>query len=132
MPVNEPSIGRGALLSLGIYVASLPVSVIFLIGPLLSITLVPYLSSAIGTRFVRPKGRLPLALMCALIWSSIETALLISIMRVAANMTPMGFNLERIGIALIVLIWLSNMAFGSLGAVHPWKDPFSGPGEEHD
>jgi len=127
MPDREPSFIRGMMVSLAIYTASLPVAVIPLIGPILAVTMVPYLSSALGTRLTLSRERLPLALTVTLIWSSFETALVLILMRTIANIAPMGFKLERLGTALLVVLWLSNLVFGTLGAVHPWKDPFSGP-----
>jgi hypothetical protein len=118
------------LVSLAIYIASVPFAIVPLVGAPLAVTMVPYLSSALGTRFARPRERIPLALTTALIWSSIETALLLTVMRTFANITPMGFTLDRLGVGLIAIVWLSNMVFGTLGAVHPWKDPFPGPDDD--
>jgi hypothetical protein len=124
---TEPSFTRGMLVSLAIYAASLPVALLPPIGPMLSLTMVPYLSSALGTRLAHQKERIPLAITAAIIWSSIESGLVIILMRMAANSTPMGFRLERLGTLFLVIIWAMNIVFGTLGAVHPWKDPFSDP-----
>ena len=121
---GEPSFAKGMLISLAIYTASLPVALIPFVGPPLSVFMVPYLSSAIGTRFAHPRERLPLALTTALIWSSIETVTLLTIMKAAANLAPIGFRIEGYGAAILALMWISNLTFGSLGAIHPWKDPF--------
>ncbi|MCU0799005.1 MAG: hypothetical protein MUC62_04980 [Candidatus Thermoplasmatota archaeon] len=132
MPDKEPSFIKGMLVSLAIYTASLPIAVIPPIGPMLSITIVPYLSSALGTRLTRSRERLPLALTTALIWSTVETVLVLAIMMKVGNISPMGFKLDSLGTILLMVLWLSNLVFGSLGAVHPWKDPFTGPEEGPD
>lgn len=129
MPDKQPSFIRGMVVSLAIYTASLPLAVIPAIGPMLAVTMVPYLSSALGTRLTRSRERLPLALTAALIWSSFETVLVLTIMRNVAKLSPMGFEIEGLGVGVLVIVWLSNLVFGTLGAVHPWKDPFSGTEE---
>lgn len=129
MPDKEPSFIKGMLMALAIYTASLPVAVIPTIGPIFSVSIIPYLSSALGTRLTRPRERLPLALTAALIWSSFETVLVLTIMRSVAKLSPLGFKIEGVGAGLLVVLWLSNLVFGTLGAVHPWKDPFSGTEE---
>jgi uncharacterized membrane protein required for colicin V production len=128
----EPSFGKGLLVSFAIYSASIPLALVPVIGVFLAITLVPYLSSALGTRFAHPRERLPLSLTVALVWSSFETAVILMVVKTIANSTPMGFRMDRIGIVLIGLLYLSNLVFGLLGAVHPWKDPFPSEREGKD
>ncbi len=107
-----------------LYLLSIPMGLVPLIGPVLSITLIPYLASALGTRHAHPRERLPLAFTAAVIWSALQTLILILVMRWAASMSPMGFRLGTLSVQLMILIWTFNILFTVLGARHPWNDPF--------
>ncbi|MFW3145719.1 MAG: hypothetical protein ACMUIE_02780 [Thermoplasmatota archaeon] len=129
MEEKRPSFIRAALITMGLYLLSVPFIIIPLIGPILAVTFVPYLASAMGSRSAHPKERLPLAFTCAFIWSAIQTLVIILVMSRIAELSPMGFRLDSIAIWLLLMIWLLNTLFTVLGALHPWKDPFKGPQE---
>lgn len=119
---RTPSFSRAMLSTFAIYATSFIVVIIPLLGAFLAFTLVPYFASALGTRWAHPKERVPVSLTASIIWSVMETILLIAV--VSSIPTPTGFVLDDIGLAIIALIWLSNIGFGILGALHPWMDPF--------
>ena len=119
----KPSFRKAMTISLLIPLLSLPMALIPLIGQLLALTLIPYLSTAMGTRFTQPKERVPIALTVAIVWSGIHTAILL----LAVNLieTPMGAKMEATEYLIIMGIWAMNLIFCVMGALHPWKDPFS-------
>jgi hypothetical protein len=108
-----------------ILLLSLPVAVLPLVGPIMALTFIPYLSGALGTRFAHPKERVPLVLTCSLTWSVLETAVFLTGLSIITRSTPMGLVLDAIGIWIIAMIWLLNIIFMLLGAFHPWRDPFA-------
>jgi len=122
--IKEPSFSRGLLLSYLILLLSVPVVLIPLIGPILSLTLVPYLAGALGTRFAHPKERIPLALTCSLTWSILETAVLFLLLSVITKYTPMGMVIDPLGLLVVAIVWALNVIFMVLGTSHPWRDPF--------
>ncbi|MBN1539521.1 MAG: hypothetical protein JW939_05200 [Candidatus Thermoplasmatota archaeon] len=125
---KEPSFIRGVLLTLVLYLLALPVGVIPLVGPLLAITLIPYIAAASGARLVHPRERVPLALTCALIWSGLVTFVMLVVMKeIASGYSPMGFRIDSIAWFVIITFWVMNTLFTILGALHPWRDPFKGP-----
>jgi hypothetical protein len=119
---RAPSFSRAMLTTFAIYASSFLVVLIPLLGAILSITLVPYFASALGTRWAHPNERIPLSLTASIIWSVLMTAFVIIV--VSSIPTPTGFVLDRIGIAVLGLIWICTNGFGILGALHPWMDPF--------
>ena len=121
---GEPSFIKGSLITLSLYLLAIPIGVIPLVGPILAITLVPYLAAALGARWADPKERLPLAVTCSMIWSGIVTLVLVLIMRSVASISPGGFNMGNLAWALIAVLWIFNMIFTVLGALYPWRDPF--------
>lgn len=118
----RPSFTRALLTSFLIYSSSVLLVFLPLLGPILAITLVPYLSAALGTRWAHPKERVPVSLTTSITWSVLETAAFIAI--VSSIPTPTGFVMDGIGTIVLVMVWASNIGFGVLGALHPWKDPF--------
>ena len=119
---RAPSFSRAMLSTFAIYAISFIIVFIPLLGAILAFTLVPYFASALGTRWAHPKERVPVSLTASIVWSVMETAVLI--VMVSSIPTPTGFVLDDIGLAILVLIWISNIGFGILGALHPWMDPF--------
>ncbi|MBN1390344.1 MAG: hypothetical protein JXA22_06860 [Candidatus Thermoplasmatota archaeon] len=125
---GEPSFIRGVLLTLALYFLAVPVGIIPLVGPLLAITLVPYIAAALGARLALPKERMPLAITCALIWSGLVTFIMLVVMKgIAKDLSPMGFRIETIAWFVIITFWVLNTLFTVLGAMHPWRDPFQEP-----
>jgi hypothetical protein len=124
---REPSFIKGLLITLALYLAALPVSLIPMVGQVLAITLIPYIASALGTRWADPKERLPLAITCALIWSGLVTLVMIIVMRSVASISPGGFRMEGLAWGVIIVIWLFNILFTIMGALFPWRDPFIEP-----
>ncbi len=124
---HRTSFSKGLFISLLVYASSLLAALLPVVGWLISLTLVPYLSSALGARHAHPKERVPLALTASFIWSSVETLLQVLVFRYISSAMPMGFKMDTIGTLIIVAIWALNTIFGVLGALHPWKDPFSNP-----
>jgi hypothetical protein len=122
---REPSFIRGLVVSYLILFISVPVVILPLIGPVLAITLIPYLSGALGARFAHPKERVPLALTCSMTWAVVETAILLLGLSVVTRDTPMGLVLDVTGLWVIAMLWLLNIIFMLLGTFHPWKDPFA-------
>ena len=108
-----------------ILLISLPVVILPLIGPVLAITLIPYLSGALGARSAHPKERVPLALTCSMTWAVLETSVLLIGLSLVTRDTPMGLVLDVTGLWVIALLWLSNIIFMLLGTFHPWKDPYA-------
>ena len=125
---SEPSFIKGLLISYMIMLISIPVVLLPLIGPILSLTMIPYFSGALGARFAHPKERVPLALTCSLTWAVLETAILLIGLTFITRFTPTGLVLDALGLWIIAMIWLLNIIFMLLGAFHPWRDPFSGLG----
>ncbi len=121
---SEPSFIKGSLITLGLYLLAIPIGVIPLVGPVLAITLVPYLAAALGARWADPKERLPLAVTCSMIWSAMVTLVLVLIMRSVATISPGGFNMGSLAWTLIIVLWIFNIIFTMLGALYPWRDPF--------
>jgi hypothetical protein len=115
-----------------ILLISVPVVLIPMVGPVLALTLIPYLSGALGARFAHPRERIPLVLTCSLTWSVIETAVLLAGLSAVTRSTPMGLVLDVTGLWIIAMIWLLNIIFMLLGAFHPWKDPFSELNNRHE
>ena len=124
---NEPSFLKGFLITLGLYLLAIPIGIVPIVGQVLGITLVPYLASALGSRWADPKERLPMAITCAMIWSGIITLVLILVMRAVASFSPGGFKMEGIAWGVIIVIWIFNILFTVLGALFPWRDPFKEP-----
>jgi len=125
---QKPSFIKGVLITLSIYLLAIPVGIIPLIGPLLAITLIPYIAAAMGARFAHPKERLPLAITCALIWSGLVTLVLLIVMKsIASGYSTMGFRIGAIAWFVMITLWVLNTLFTILGALHPWRDPFSEP-----
>lgn len=122
---REPSFIRGLVVSYLILLISLPVVILPLIGPVLAITLIPYLSGALGARSAHPKERVPLALTCSMTWAVLETSVLLIGLSLVTRDTPMGLVLDVTGLWVIALLWLSNIIFMLLGTFHPWKDPYA-------
>ncbi len=121
----EPSFKKAMAISLLIPLLSLPMALIPLIGQLLALTLIPYLSTAMGTRFTQPKERVPIALTVAIIWSGIQTAVILLVVNLIE--TPMGAKMEAAEYLILIGIWAMNLIFCVMGALHPWRDPFSEP-----
>jgi len=121
-PRRDPSFVRALALTLFIYLSSLVLAPVPIIGWLLALTLVPYLASALGTRLARPSDRIPVSLSASIVWSSLETVAIVGI--ASAIRTPMGFTMGALEWSIIAAIWLLNVAFGTLGALRPWMDPF--------
>ncbi len=121
----EPSFRKAMAISLLIPILSLPMAAVPLIGQFLALTLIPYLSTAMGTRFSQPKERVPIALTVAIVWSGIQTTILL----IGVNLieTPMGTKMEVAEYLIIIGIWAMNLIFCVMGALHPWRDPFSEP-----
>lgn len=122
---REPSFIRGLVVSYLILLISVPVVILPLIGPVLAITLIPYLSGALGARSAHPKERVPLALTCSMTWAVLETSVLLIGLSLVTRDTPMGLVLDVTGLWAIALLWLSNIIFMLLGTFHPWKDPYA-------
>ncbi|MGA1794197.1 MAG: hypothetical protein ACMUHM_09615 [Thermoplasmatota archaeon] len=123
---EKPSFIKGVLITLAMYLTAIPIGIIPLVGPLLAITLVPYISAALGARFAHPKERLPLAITCSLIWCGLVTLVLLLVMRgIASEYSPMGFRIGAIAWFVMITLWVLNTLFTVLGALHPWRDPFS-------
>ncbi len=122
---REPSFIRGLVVSYLILLISVPVMILPLIGPVLAITLIPYLSGALGARSAHPKERVPLALTCSMTWAVLETSVLLIGLSLVTRDTPMGLVLDVTGLWVIALLWLSNIIFMLLGTFHPWKDPYA-------
>jgi hypothetical protein len=118
------SFTKGLLVTLGLYLLFFPIALIPLVGPVLAVTLMPYLASALGTRYTDPGERIPLAFTCAVSWSALQTLLIILVMKQIASMSPMGFRLDGMAVQLIILIWIFNTLFTVLGARYPWNDPY--------
>jgi hypothetical protein len=119
----EPSFIKAVSITMGILSTSILVVLIPILGAILALTLVPYIASALGTRYARPGERIPASLTAAIVWSTVETATIIMIASMVIQ-TPMGFVIDGIGTMVLVTIWVLNMTFTILGALHPWKDPF--------
>lgn len=124
---REPSFFKGLLITLALYLLALPIGIIPIVGPILAITLVPYIASALGTRWADPKERLPLAITCAMIWSGLVTLIIILVMKQIASLSPGGFKMEGLAWGVIVVLWAFNLLFTILGALFPWRDPFREP-----
>lgn len=122
---REPSFAKGIIVSFLILATSLVAILIPLIGVFLALTMIPYLAGALGARFSHPKERVPLSLTCSMVWSIVETSILLGGLTVFVSSTPMGLVLDGFGLFLIAMMWLSNIIFMLLGAFHPWNDPFS-------
>lgn len=128
---NKPSFIKGMLVTLAMYLIAIPVGIVPLVGPLIAITLVPYIAAAVGARFAHPKERLPLAITCSLIWSGLITLVLILIMRsIASGYSTMGFRVGSIAWFVMISLWVLNTLFTVLGALHPWRDPFTEPSDQ--
>ena len=126
---DRSSFIKGALVTFLLYLLAIPVGIIPLIGPLMAITLVPYLAAALGARYAHPRERLPLAITCSLVWSGLVTLVLIMIMReIAGEYSPMGFRIGAVAWFVMITLWVLNTLFTVLGALHPWRDPFIEPG----
>ena len=121
----KPSFRKAMAISLLIPLLSLPMALIPLIGQLLALTLIPYLSTAMGTRFTQPKERVPIALTVAIVWSGIQTTILLMLVNLIE--TPMGAKMETAEYLILMGIWAMNLIFCVMGALHPWRDPFSEP-----
>ncbi len=121
----KPSFRKAMAISLLIPLLSLPMALIPLIGQLLALTLIPYLSTAMGTRFTQPKERVPIALTVAIVWSGIQTTILLMVVNLIE--TPMGAKMETAEYLILMGIWAMNLIFCVMGALHPWRDPFSEP-----
>ncbi len=121
----KPSFRKAMAISLLIPLLSLPMALIPLIGQLLALTLIPYLSTAMGTRFTQPKDRVPIALTVAIVWSGIQTTVLLMVVNLIE--TPMGAKMEAAEYLILMGIWAMNLIFCVMGALHPWRDPFSEP-----
>ncbi len=120
----EPSFRKAMIISLLIPLLSLPMALIPF-GQLLALTLIPYLSTAMGTRFTQPKERVPIALTVAIVWSGIQTTIILIVVNLIE--TPMGAKMEAAEYLIIMGIWAMNLIFCVMGALHPWRDPFSEP-----
>jgi hypothetical protein len=118
----EPSFVKSISITLAILTSSIPVVLIPLVN-IMAITMVPYISTAVGTRYAHPRDRLPIALTTSIIWSLLETVVLLSIM--SSIQTPGGFYIDTIGTLVLIAIWGSNMVFSILGSIHPWRDPYA-------
>lgn len=118
----EPSFVKGISITLAILTSSILVVLIPLVN-ILAITMVPYISTAVGTRYAHPRDRLPIGLTTSIIWSVLETAVLLSIM--SSIPTPGGFYIDTTGTVVLIVIWASNITFSILGSIHPWRDPYA-------
>ncbi|MGA1821119.1 MAG: hypothetical protein ACMUIG_01170 [Thermoplasmatota archaeon] len=118
----EPSFVKSISITFAILTSSIPVVLIPLVN-ILAITMVPYISTAVGSRYSHPRDRLPMAITTSIIWSVLETAVLLSVM--SSIPTPGGFYIGTIGTLVLVFIWACNITFSVLGAVHPWRDPYA-------
>jgi hypothetical protein len=124
---SEPSFLKGLLITLSINLVAVPIGLVPIIGQILAITLIPYIASALGTRWADPKERLPLAITCSIIWSGIVTLILILVMKKVASLSPGGFKMEGIAWGAILILWIFIILFTILGALFPWRDPFREP-----
>ncbi len=122
---KDPSFIRGLLISFLILLPSLVIALIPVVGVFFALSLVPYLSGAVGARFAHPKDRAPLSLTCAMTWSIIETAILLAFLSFITKNTPMGLVIDAPELMMITMIWLANIIFMLLGSFHPWRDPFA-------
>ena len=52
---EKPSFIKGVLVTLAMYLTAIPIGIVPLVGPLLAITLVPYIAAALGARYAHPK-----------------------------------------------------------------------------
>lgn len=124
---EQPSFMKGLGITLALYLLAIPVGIVPMVGPILAITLVPYLASALGTRWADPKERLPLAITCSILWSALVSLVLVLIMRTVGSISPGGFKIGGIAWMVLVVLWLFNTLFTVLGALYPWRDPFKEP-----
>jgi len=120
-----PSFLKGFLITLSIFFTSALLVLVPLIGLPMALVLVPYFAAAIGTRYAHPKERVPLALTCSLLWSALETVVLLTIMGIPAGAAPMGLKVGGIEVVIILFLWVPPAIFSMWGALHPWRDPYS-------
>ena len=121
MQKSEPSFLKGVAYTMGILLLSVPVVLIPLVN-ILAVTMIPYLSTAVGSRSAHPRDRIPIAVITSVLWSLVETLVIISIF--TSLKTPGGFYMDTIGTLVVVMIWALNISFSILGSLHTWKDPY--------
>ena len=121
----EPSFGKAMAISILIPLLSLPLAIIPMVGPVLALTLIPYISTALGTRYTQPRDRVPIALTVAIVWSGIQTSILLMVVSLVE--TPMGAKMGGAEYLFLTGLWAMNLIFCVMGALHPWRDPFSEP-----
>ncbi len=118
-----PSFPRALMATTGILATSMPMMLVPLVGPILAVTLIPYLSTALGSRLAHPRDRLPIAITTSVLWSALETMVFLLMMESGAVLT--GLRMGSMEWGIIVLVWAINLLFSVLGSIHPWKDPFT-------
>jgi len=101
------SLGLIALLSLLVFIPVL--------GPLLLLTLVPYLSCNIGCKYVSRRNGVQVGLLVGILWSIIEFNLIVQFLnqiKIAVGEAAIKSNLD---LFLIVLIFIANIVLCIIG-----------------
>jgi len=118
----RPSFLKAVGVTIAIYGSTLLVVWIPIINVLV-LTFIPYVASAIGTRYTVKRERIPASLTASIIWSTLETSALLFIFGSLIE-TPMGFTMGSLEYLIVASIWMMNLVFSTLGAINPWMDPF--------
>jgi hypothetical protein len=103
------SLGLIALLSLLFFIP--------LIGPIMGLTLVPYLACNRGCRYVTKANGLQVGILVGAIWSIIEVYLMFQILDyVSISVSPPGI-ITGLDITVIILLFTANLIFCMLGGI---------------
>jgi hypothetical protein len=114
----EPSIERfdkAFLISLGLIALFSLLVFIPILGPLLLLTLVPYLSCNIGCKYVSKRNGVQVGLLIGILWSIIEFNLIVQFLnqiKIAVGEAAITTNLD---LFLIVLIFIANIVLCMIG-----------------
>lgn len=117
-PISEPRIERfdkAFLISLGLIALLSLLVFIPILGPLLLLTLVPYLSCNIGCKYVGRRNGVQVGLLVGILWSIIEFNLIVQFLnqiKIAVGEAAIKTNLD---LFLIVLIFVANIVLCMIG-----------------
>ena len=106
---------KALVLAVGILALSCLLLFLPVVGPLLLVTVAPFLACHYGVRISgldTPRGWLWLGLCAGAMMSAVEPTVLLSVFGLFGMVDPF----EPVGLGLLFILFLANMAFGALGA----------------
>jgi len=112
---SAPAFLKALVLAVGILALSCLLLFLPIVGALLLVTLAPFLACYYAVRISgldTPRGWLWLGLCAGATMSAVESTVLLSVVGLFGVVDPF----EPVGLGLLFILFLANIAFGALGA----------------